>query len=252
VIILALGGCVGVPADPVANSARQQLDALEKTDAAARAAPQLAAAEAAVQAAEHPDGDAERAAHLAFIAQKRVEIAQLTAQTSRDNEAYHHDVAQRDAIRHQVDSITTLSTDALGYTPPSLKPIPINANSTPMKDFPPSGQSAPAEPPPAPPEPTVLVEATPPPLPEGALLILDHSAFSGAALNSQGRERVIGTLRDLARWSHTPVVLRYAGAARDKAMSVKTALIAVGVPGDRLSIEQGDAAGGIVAIDFVR
>jgi hypothetical protein len=248
---LLLGACAA-PADPSAQFARQSLDSLKTNpEVAANAPDELAVAEQAVAAAEDPRGNATNAAHLGFVAQKRVQIAAFAAAANRDRRAYDALIERRDTIRHGNESITTLATDALGVTPQHLQFQPIG--NTPLPPQPPVPEQVPQKAPPPMETPANGTATVPSPL-----LTLDSRAFAaGAALKPAARQSLDRLLPVLARQAQRPVVI-YFGAktseALERAGAVKSYLLAKGLPKWLLFVaytsDPAMNAGSGVAIDF--
>jgi outer membrane protein OmpA-like peptidoglycan-associated protein len=108
---LLLAGCAAdVIRDPATAQARAELTTLQSDPNLASRAPLATKdAEAAVQQAEAPQTDAVEAAHLGYIAERRVQIAQAKAQTAFADEQHKQLVAQTgqiqlDARTHEADA----------------------------------------------------------------------------------------------------------------------------------------------------
>lgn len=78
-----LAACSATPVQPeVVNTARSKLTQLQSDQQLARMAPvAIKEAEVAVRAAEEPQGDKEKGAHLMYIAERKVDIAQALAES---------------------------------------------------------------------------------------------------------------------------------------------------------------------------
>lgn len=154
--VFMLSGCatasrwVGITQpDPLAAKAAAQLATLQADPQVAQLAPQaLLDAVDAVHDAQHPSDGKEHAHHLAFVAEKRVQIARAITDLKTQHAAYEALLAQRNAMGGGDASITTLAQAMPApASAPESAPTPVQS--------PPSATTSPAESAPVP-------ERTPP------------------------------------------------------------------------------------------
>lgn len=224
--------------DVLANKAAAQLKTLQANPQAVQVAPgELAAAAQAVDAALHPNGGVWNAKHLAYVAEKRVQIAQTTVDIATQQATYKKLVAHRDALKKAQAS-------APSETPVTHPFVPVPAPA-PVTKIPPQ-TAAPSTPPtPQTPQQTAAIapaaSASPPatgmPAPyagtRGALLTLPPSRFDAHdQLTSTGRDALYGLLKALARYPQANVLVRGSVPARVKAVADQ--LTRFGVPAARV------------------
>lgn len=266
-LVLALGACATTaPPSPLLTKAEDGLQSLRSDPQVTQWAPdELKDAEQAVKDARDPDGGPAEADHLAFMAQKRVEIAKASAFANREEAAFEALIAKRDAIGTPGgnDSITTLSQNVIGTTPP---PIPIGSDAqngapAPASRPKPVARLRPSPPIPAPhqqmaqrstrvpaqaPQPDA-VEPAPSHTDGDSLLSLQASDFKGGSrLTPSANRAVHSLLTDLVQQPSRTVLI--SGASRAQLEAVRHSLSEVGVPEWRLRMQVTSAPG--VSVDF--
>lgn len=233
---------------PQATKAAAQLKALQADPQATRyAAPELKDAAAAVHDALHAYGSGWRAKHLAFVAEKRIQIAQATTAIAVQQQAYKTLVAKRDALKQ---AAATRAQQLARAGEPVTHPMPVIAPAQPPKKVE-TESAAPATapaPPPQPAQPAQVAQAASLPAQEpasstpfsgthGALLTIEDSSFdSHDQLTASGRDALYGLLRGLAHYPQAGVIVR--GPVKARVQSVIKQLEAFGVPAARLIAQQ--------------
>lgn len=207
-VALVLSACASIVSpSPTLTQAEKNLQTLRADPTIARWAPnELAQAEQAVENARWAYGGPLHVQHLAFMAEKQVEIAQAAANANREESGYKALLAKRNAMGGGNDSITTLAQNTIGND--TGRAIPINQET-----------------------------GTRTTVANGILLTIQASDFDrGNRLTPAAHNAVHGLLASLARQPWRQLVI--SGASDAQLTAVRRALAENGVPGWRLHTQR--------------